>query len=163
MIYIIYVQIQRQVRVSGLNELKLAQQLYEWSMAGACSSWRRLVGERRPLPGGRTHSWVCLAYPSMLPTTFTWGYDTVLDMPGIAQHILACFLSLAQPSILPTTSAWGWAISQTKNIYRERSTMQLTSKGLFINDVIIFGGYCDPPLPLVIIRHFSATPPSSRA
>ena len=37
------------------------------------------------------------------------------------------------------------------------------SKGLFINDVIIFGGYRDPPLPLVIIRHFLATPPSSRA
>ena len=33
-------------------------------------------------------------------------------------------------------------------------------KGLFINDVIIFGGYRDPPpLPLVIIRHFLATPP----
>ena len=29
-------------------------------------------------------------------------------------------------------------------------------KGLFINDVIIFGGYADPPspLPLVITRHF---------
>ena len=33
-------------------------------------------------------------------------------------------------------------------------------KGLFINDVIIFGGYRDPPpLPLVITRHFLATPP----
>ena len=31
-------------------------------------------------------------------------------------------------------------------------------KGLFINDVIIFRGYADPPLPLVISRHFSATP-----
>ena len=33
------------------------------------------------------------------------------------------------------------------------------AKGLFINDVIIFGGYRDPPFPLVIIRHFLATPP----
>ena len=32
-------------------------------------------------------------------------------------------------------------------------------KGLFINDVINFGGYRNPPLPLVIIRHFLATPP----
>ena len=32
-------------------------------------------------------------------------------------------------------------------------------KGLFINDVIIFRGYADPPSPLVIIRHFLAIPP----
>ena len=33
---------------------------------------------------------------------------------------------------------------------------------LFINDVINFRGYRDPPpLPLVIIRHFLATPPPS--
>ena len=41
------------------------------------------------------------------------------------------------------------------------------AKGLFINDVINFGGYRDPPLPLVIIplviiRHFLATPPLVR-
>ena len=35
----------------------------------------------------------------------------------------------------------------------------LCNKGLFINDVIIFGGYADPLPPLVIIRHFLAIPP----
>ena len=34
----------------------------------------------------------------------------------------------------------------------------MSGKGLFINDVIIFGGYRAPP-PLVIIRHFLAPPP----
>ena len=36
--------------------------------------------------------------------------------------------------------------------------MVLVDKGLFINDVIIFGRYRDPPPPLVITCHFSATP-----
>ena len=41
--------------------------------------------------------------------------------------------------------------------------LSFSDKGLFINDIINFGGYRDPtPLPLVIIRHFLATPPSSR-
>ena len=35
----------------------------------------------------------------------------------------------------------------------------ILDQGLFINDVINFGGYRDPPLPLVITRHFLATRP----
>ena len=40
-----------------------------------------------------------------------------------------------------------------------KKTFIMICKGLFINDVITFGGYRDPPVPLVIIRHFLATPP----
>ena len=46
-------------------------------------------------------------------------------------------------------------------LYLSKTHGLFSHKGLFINDVIIFGGYCDPPspLPLVITRHFLATPP----
>ena len=58
-----------------------------------------------------------------------------------------------------------WIVEEHSSelVYTQVRRLRMSSKGLFINDVIIFGGYRDPPLPLVIIRHFLATPPSSRA
>ena len=40
-----------------------------------------------------------------------------------------------------------------------KSYHDLECKGLFINDDITFGGYADPPLPLVIMSPFGSPPP----
>ena len=49
---------------------------------------------------------------------------------------------------------WGWKSLCWATL---RASLRDANMGLFINDVINFGGYRNPPLPLVIICHFLAS------
>ena len=72
----------------------------------------------------------------------------ILDTPGKGYHRLLNW------QIQTTKVSW---VGQSTRFTLARIFLQrFFTKGLFINDVIIFGGYADP---LVIICHFLATPP----
>ena len=73
-----------------------------------------------------------------------------------AAHIKFVWMNIVCGNIQKAEILGYWIFGQKKLRNRKLS---LNHKGLFINDVINFGGYRD----LVIIRHFLATPPSSRA